>query len=86
MQDGLLLLPRMKLLMRLAQIVDGNAGINLSGCQGGMTEHLLQMPDGCTRTQHVRGAGMAESVRRNRLIQVSQQGVLTYDVPDRPSC
>ena len=41
------------------EIGDGHSGLNLRGLNRGMTQHFLQMPDGCASTQHVRRTTMA---------------------------
>ena len=44
--------------MHLAQVVDGDTGVELRRFQTGMPQHLLQLPDRCPVAQHVRRAGM----------------------------
>ena len=51
------------------QLFNGDVGIYLGrGFELGVAEHGLQETDVCPAFQHVRGAGMAQQMRRTRLV------------------
>lgn len=49
--------------MCLLQVTNGYMGIYLSRFQGFMAEHLLQVPDRCSISQHMGSAGVADGSR-----------------------
>ena len=68
--------------MDLFQIVDGDVGIDLSGFQRLVSQHLLQVSGGSSVFEHVGGAGVAEGVRGDILFDAGQLNAALDHRPD----
>ena len=60
---------RMRLINRFLQPIHGDMGINLGCGQGTVSEQFLHRTQIRAVIQHVRGKGMAQHMRMQRLIQ-----------------
>ena len=64
------------------QVADGHKCVNLCGFQGLMSQHLLEMANRRAVLEHVRGAGVAKSVRGYVLFDTGKLGAGLHHAPD----
>jgi hypothetical protein len=57
-------------------------GVDLGGGDVGVTQHLLDVPQGHSSAQHMRGEGVAQRVRRYAIAEVRGLGVSLQDEPE----
>lgn len=68
--------------MHFFEISDGHPGVDLGRFQGLMTKQLLHGPDIGLVSQHGRGAGVAEGMGRDILLDLRLVGVFFHHLPD----
>src|SRR3989337_2639228 len=77
-----LLSARVGPLVDLPEVVARQVGVDLGGRDVGVTQHLLDVPQGHAATKHVGGEGVAQGVRGYVLAQVRGPGVALEDEPE----
>ena len=75
----------MEFLMNLLKFRIGHMGVDLCGCDGGVTEELLDGADIGTIGEESRGEGMSEGVSRDILDYIRSQSVFFDLIGDKKS-